>query len=356
MRPNILYFSILSALAVHASSRAGSWFTPNTETDSALLNDYSSQPDAPDIQTSSGLLKGYSPLPGVHAYIGIRYAQPPIGSLRFEPPKRYKPANVRNAYDATRPFPSCYQVRYNSLIEDKFSFWSESEDCLYVTVWKPANHNVNKDKPLPVLIWIYGGDFTEGGTNAYDGTDFIREQQDVIFVDFNYRLNIFGFPNSPAVTPNLGLLDQRLAVEWIRDNIAAFGGDPKKMSLMGQSAGSMSIAYWSYAYPDDPIVRGFIELSGQEIGVQPDDGTSWKNVGNVTGCDKKGDAKAQVECLRKLPARELRRAITPTNLAEYGDATGGGPAVDNKTYFSAAEYTKRGLAGRFAKVVRIYII
>ena len=172
----------------------------------------------------------------------------------------------------------------------------------------------------------------------------------------SYRLNIFGFPNSPAITvKNPGLLDQRLGVEWLRDNIKTFGGDPSRMTLSGQSAGSQSVAIWSYAYPDDPIVSGLIEFSGQASLIPPDDGSSWKSVANTTGCSNP-DANAELECMRSVPPRQLKRAIginnTPT-LADPGTITGGVPAVDNVTIFAAADYKARGETGRFTKVVGV---
>jgi hypothetical protein len=106
----------------------------------------------------------------------------------------------------------------------------------------------------------------------------------VLMILPSYRVNIFGFPNSPAIkTKNLGLLDQRLAVEWLRDNTRFFGGDPNKMTLAGRSAGSQSIAYWSYAYINDPVVRSLIEFSGQPGLITNDDGSSWNAIANITG-------------------------------------------------------------------------
>ncbi|MCJ1331585.1 hypothetical protein MMC10_008276 [Thelotrema lepadinum] len=204
------------------------------------------------------------------------------------------------------------------------------------------------------MIFLYGGAFVSGATALpeYDGTQLVADQG-IIVATINYRLNIFGFPNSPAITvKNPGLLDQRLGVEWLRDNIKTFGGDPSRMTLSGQSAGSQSVAIWSYAYPDDPIVSGLIEFSGQASLIPPDDGSSWKSVANTTGCSNP-DANAELECMRSVPPRQLKRAIginnTPT-LADPGTITGGVPAVDNVTIFAAADYKARGETGRFTKV------
>ena len=141
-------------------------------------------------------------------------------------------------------------------------------------------------------------------------------------------------------------------MEWLRDNIQSFGGDPTRMVLSGQSAGSQSVAIWSYAYPDDPIVSGLIELSGQPGLIAPDDGSSWKSIANTTGCTN-ADANAELECMRNVPARQIKRAIGINNTPnlEESQITGGVPAIDNTTIFSTADYQARGKAGKFAKVV-----
>lgn len=167
-------------------------------------------------------------------------------------------------------------------------------------------------------------------------------------------MNIFGFPNSPALElKNLGLLDQRFAIEWVRDNIRSFGGDPTQMTLMGHSAGSISIVYWSYAYKSDPIVSGLIELSGQPGLIATDDSSSWTSIANSTGCSS-SNASSELACMRTVPARSLKRAMSYNNLPSFTDTvlTGGTPAVDNATVFPLTEYTSRGLAGDFAQLVR----
>lgn len=122
------------------------------------------------------------------------------------------------------------------------------------------------------------------------------------------------------------------------------------MTLLGQSAGS--IAYWSYAYKDDPIVAGVIELSGQPGLIATDDGSSWTAIANTTGCSNT-DAAVELECMKAVPARDLKRAMSPNNTPSFTDAvlTGGTPVVDNITVFPLSEYTTRGISGDFAKVV-----
>ena len=169
----------------------------------------------------------------------------------------------------------------------------------------------------------------------------------------SYRLNAFGFPNSPAIKhKNLGLLDQRLAIEWIRDNIQAFGGDPSRMTLWGHSAGSISISLYSYQYVDDPIVSALIETSGQPSLIPSDDGSRWKAVTNATGCSR-SDAEEELACMKQLPPRSIKRGISLSNLPSYGASTGGTPVTDNITFLSLEEYKTRGTEGRFAKLVNL---
>ena len=174
-------------------------------------------------------------------YLGIPYAQSPVGDLRFAPPQSFTSGETINATNFGHDCPTektsvpgfLPPTLYNLLsnlgqVED-----DPQEDCLYINVWsKPQIGSSSK----PVLVWIYGGGFQSGGTNssAYAG-QFWADTEDVVFVNFNYRLNIFGFPGAPNLEQNAGLLDQRMAIEWVQQNIAAFGGDPSRIVIFGQS-------------------------------------------------------------------------------------------------------------------------
>ncbi|GJN69821.1 hypothetical protein PLICBS_003873, partial [Purpureocillium lilacinum] len=165
-----------------------------------------------------------------------------------------------------------------------------------------------------------------------------------------FRINFFGFANSPAVPEkNVGFRDQRLAVEWIRDNIAAFGGDPNRMVLGGQSAGAMSTSAYAYAYATDPIVRGLVMESGEVTVTRPDDGTQWPRLAEAIGCRSKNSTDELV-CMQKIDAYKLKRVLSPEDLMPLTSAPVARAAVDNVTYFAPAEYVARGSAGHFAKI------
>ena len=165
----------------------------------------------------------------------------------------------------------------------------------------------------------------------------------------SYRLNIFGFPGSPNTTQNLGLLDQRLAVEWVRDNVAAFGGDPSRITLFGQSAGGASVDYYSYAWTNDPIVAGFIPESGTVIGLgqaTPEQSAKqWFNVTSTLGCgDASSNSDDVLTCMRGKNYTSILAAI-PSSGSSGTD--GFGPTIDNVVVFS--DYLNRSAAGNFSK-------
>lgn len=146
-----------------------------------------------------------------------------------------------------------------------------TEDCLTLSSWTPAKSQrfrpergskEYKERLLPVLVFIYGGGF--GAEIPYQiPAQWVERTPEHLVASFSHRLNIFGFPNSAGLgQQNLSLLDQRLAIEWLRANVAAFGGDPERMVIWGQNAGGMSVDDYNFTYPDDPIVSGLIMDSG----------------------------------------------------------------------------------------------
>lgn len=167
-----------------------------------------------------------------------------------------------------------------------------------------------------MLVWIYGGGFSSG-TSSIPGTNGanIVEDEDVVVVSFNYRLSVLGFPGNPAGPNNLGLLDQRLAVEWVRDNIEKFGGDPSRITLFGQSAGAASIDFYSYAWANESIASGFISESGNVFGwglpnTREFAANGWFNVSATLGCGGADSNSSEVlACMRKQNATAILNAI-----------------------------------------------
>ncbi|KAK5608743.1 hypothetical protein CRENBAI_020957 [Crenichthys baileyi] len=205
------------------------------------------------ISTTYGKVQGKLlsvPNGEVRAFLGIPYAKPPLGTLRFHAPE---PVEKWEGVKEAKKLPnSCYQLPDTTYPGFKGAeMWNPntplSEDCLYLNVWSP-NFNKTKSPTLaPVLVWIYGGGFVTG-TSSLDlyQAHFLSKAEGVVVVSMNYRVGAFGFlslPDNKNIQGNAGLLDQRLALKWVANNIAAFGGDPSKVTIFGESAGSASVGF-----------------------------------------------------------------------------------------------------------------
>jgi para-nitrobenzyl esterase len=197
----------------------------------------------PITETSYGRLRGTMENE-VCVYRGIPFAAPPVGALRFRPPER--PARWSGIRDAKRFGPGSYQADRPLAPVLGIVIPEQSEDCLTLNVWTPAAENAAR---RPVLVWIHGGAWVigAGSETIYDGTRLVR-RGDVVVVTINYRLGPFGFLRAAELgggldsTGNEAMLDQVAALEWVRDEIAAFGGDPGNVTVLGESAGSVNIA------------------------------------------------------------------------------------------------------------------
>ena len=200
-------------------------------------------PVATDVAVSGGVVRGMVAEDGLKQYHGIPYAAAPVGERRWAPPAPVEPwADVR---DATMPGPACMQPE-----DQGGSFYGQSgfamdEDCLTLNVWTRAAH---VGDALPVMVWIHGGALVTGQGSGYPGE--LLTSKGVVLVTVNYRLGRFGFlahaalteENAAGVSGNQGLRDQIAALEWVRDNVAQFGGDPGKVTIFGESAGSLSVS------------------------------------------------------------------------------------------------------------------
>ncbi|KQS02350.1 hypothetical protein ASG11_16470 [Sphingomonas sp. Leaf357] len=215
------------------------------ETPADPIRTQAMQPIASDpVRTQAGAIAGTQIADGVRAYLGIPYAAPPVGDLRWAAPRPIVWDGVRNA---DRTGPECIQVLRPHGINHYFGEEATSEDCLYMNVWAPAARPAAKK--VPVIVFIYGGGFTIGssGMPNYGGADVAR--RGAVFVNFNYRVGAFGFLAHPELSReqgghsgNYALMDQIAALRWVRANIAAFGGDPDQVTIVGQSAGALSVA------------------------------------------------------------------------------------------------------------------
>lgn len=267
-----------------------------------------------EVKVEQGKLRGIPcGWPGVTVFYGIPYAAPPVGELRWRPPK---PAMAwEGVRDCARGSARCWQlgVGKGSFYEKEFYPVEEemSEDCLYLNVWTPARAEEEK---LPVIFWVHGGAFLSGyGHSAhFDGEHFAR--QGVILVTINYRLNIFGWMVHPELSEesgigtsgNYGLLDQIAALRWVRRNITAFGGDPENITLAGQSAGACCVQ----ALICSPLTRGMyaraIMQSGGGASPFPDmEFPSLKKAEEMTAL--RSLSVSSIEEARKLTGEELLR-------------------------------------------------
>ncbi|MEW6129061.1 MAG: carboxylesterase/lipase family protein [Acidobacteriota bacterium] len=216
------------------------------------------------IKVEDGLISG-STLEGVRIFKGIPYAAPPIGNLRWKPPQPALPWN--GVRECTEYGPDCPQAPYAQTSLYYAQPRRQSEDCLYLNIWSSAKPG----EAQPVMVWIHGGALTRGSgaTKTYDGTSFAKKG--VVLVTINYRLGPLGYLAHPELTAespnqssgNYGILDQITALKWVQKNIRAFGGDPNRVTIFGESAGSWSVN----ALVASPLAKGlFHRAIGQSGG------------------------------------------------------------------------------------------
>lgn len=272
------------------------------------------------VTVSGGRLRGVRLMaPGgpVSAFLGIPFGEPPVGPRRFLPPEPKRPWS--GVLGATAFQNVCYQFVDNQYPGFEGSeMWNPnrelSEDCLYLNVWTPYPRPTS---PAPVLVWIYGGGFYSGAASldVYDGR-FLVQAEGTVLVSMNYRVGAFGFlalPGSREAPGNVGLLDQRLALQWVQENIAAFGGDPTSVTLFGESAGGASVGMHLLSAPSRGLFHRVVMQSGSPNGpwasVSPGEARRRATLlARLLGCPM-GAAGANdtelVACLRGQPAKKL---------------------------------------------------
>lgn len=294
------------------------------------------------------LQQAHGSITAVDRFLGIPYARPPIGSLRFKAtlsPRPWKP----EIYNATFYRNVCLQKRYDYFLNSIREVWPQfswednsSEDCLYLNVFAPEN---NSSISYPVMIFIHGGSYILGTSARPQTPGDVLPLWGVVLVTIQYRLGPFGFMTSgdSAAPGNFGMLDQVMAMEWVKENIGGFGGDPDKVTIFGVSAGGSSVGLHLLS----PLSKGLFHQAIAESGVElspfaflPLDKAveSTKSVARKLGCVT-ADSSVMVECLRSKEAGSI---------LELYESRQSAPVVDNK--FLTDTPLKLRKAGKFQRL------
>ncbi|TCD61801.1 hypothetical protein EIP91_007887 [Steccherinum ochraceum] len=304
-------------------------------------------------------------------YLGIRYAQPPTGDLRFRRPLPVEP--YTGTIDVSDFAPICPQhlIELPSELPPTLDVGMtlrivtgvynatapQSEDCLSLNIWTPPN--VSGDSKLPVAVWIHGGGFQVGSANQYDGGILVRRSIEIgepmIFVGLNYRLSALGWlagkEAKEAGVGNLGFFDQRLALKWIQKNIQLFGGDPTKVTIFGESAGAVSVATHMMTNNGDHegLFRAAFMESGSTWPVgDMEGGQRWYD--DLVANTECADEEDTVECLRDVPLDKLRAAMdrAPAFFSYSALSLSWGPRTDGE--FMPNSGRELLMSGNVAKV------
>jgi para-nitrobenzyl esterase len=295
------------------------------------------------VKIANGTLEStVAPKDGVRSFKGIPFGQPPVGELRWREPQPVK--NWKGVRNADQFGPRCMQ-RTSAGADYWFRGNGMSEDCLYLNVWTSAKSAKEK---LPVLVYVFGGGFYngDGSEPRYDGEAMAR--QGLVAVSLNYRTNIFGFFVHPELTQesphhaagNYGLLDQVAALEWVRKNIAAFGGDPQRVTIAGESAGSISVSALMASPLSRNLMAGVIGESGAMISTLPPQPLA---AAEQNGARFGVEAGARnLAALRAMSAEQIQEALTKTKGLHFG------PTLDG--YFLPKTLVEIFAAGEQARI------
>jgi para-nitrobenzyl esterase len=279
--------SVIAAFAIALASAANSASPP-------VLNTIFS----PVVNTIYGPVKG-TLTPGVTEFLGVRYAAPPTGNLRWTPPQ--PPERWFLPMNATQFGNACPQE------DSPFPSVPTAEDCLFLNVYVPTRNLTNLFKQFPVMIWIHGGSLESGASNFYDPTPLVKNGN-VIVVTINYRLGFLGFLAHPALSAetsyggsgNYGLMDQQFAMSWVARNIAAFGGNPRNVTIFGESASVL--AHMASPTAAGLFNRAIAESGVDNLGLTFNSRSTAESIGttfaNSLGCQT-------AECLRSIDLQTL---------------------------------------------------
>ncbi|KAL4917599.1 carboxylesterase [Aspergillus aurantiobrunneus] len=336
--------------------------------------------DGLTVVTNTGTVTGLinETAPQVRQFQSIPYALPPTGPRRFMPPQPL-PKNASHPLNATQYPPSCpqFKTRVRGIFQDLLPgstipniaqnstpgevAHSSSEDCLHLAIWAPTS--TGEKAKLPVIFFVTGGGFITGGLDedVQKPHHWVQRSQGHIVVSINYRMSIFGWPNAPGLeSPNVGNLDFRMALEWVKENIAAFGGDPDRITLWGSSAGAVMLDMYSYAHYDDPLVQGMHIDSGSTYTTaasnkSPDFVRSnFTYVAEHVGCSGLSHSpSSQLSCMQEIPWTDIadfvgqyldRQAIVDPSMPLLQFT----PVVDNVGVFD--NYTERFNFGKYSSL------
>ncbi|XP_061179317.1 uncharacterized protein LOC133187934 [Saccostrea echinata] len=286
------------------------------------------------VQTPIGKIQGEikiipeNPNSKVYVFYNIPYAKPPIGNLRFAKPIPF--GRFDNIYNATNIGSACLQPAVYPDIK------SYSEDCLQLNIYVPNNISTSNKKS--VMVWIHGGGYAIGSAVQNDGS-ILATKGDVIVVTVNYRLGIFGFfsLNDAASRGNYGIWDQILALRWIKDNIASFGGNPDSVTIFGESAGGFSVSLLSLIPQNHGLFHRVIAQSGASLSpiATGDSLPGTVGVGKLSQCKLNGSSEEFIRCMRSKSAEEISKhyltfiSRNPLQLAPILDFV---PNIDNELF------------------------
>ncbi|ACQ80382.1 Carboxylesterase type B [Beutenbergia cavernae DSM 12333] len=314
--PRLSWVAVVATALVALTASAASAAPPSEEPPRPAAQAEPAGAHRPFARVDSGWLRGEA-ADGVARFTGIPYAAPPVGEARWTAPRA--PLPWRGVRDATQPGPLCPQLDYTD--------WENpvavgQEDCLTLDVVRPVGPGTRGR--LPVLVWLYGGNLSTGGASQYDGAR-LAAGGDVVVVTLNYRTGALGFLSSPELdsprtaSGQFGLLDQAEALRWVQRNIDAFGGDPRRVTLAGQSAGARSVC----AHLASPGSRGLFDRAIVQSGAcanpvmtRADADRNGARAIERIGCADAADVAA---CLRATPVASLLRDFSDAQPTVFGE-------------------------------------
>ncbi len=228
---------------------------------------------AQTVAVEGGTLAGLTLASGVRTWLGVPFAAPPLRELRWRPPQ--PAAKWAGTFHADRAAPMCLQAGRGRTMNHYFGSEATSEDCLYLNIWPPPQQTGSAGEKLPVVVWIYGGGFTVGSASMANYSGEGLAEKGLVRVNLAYRVGPLGFFAHPELTReggghsgNYGLMDQVAGLEWVRRNIAAFGGDPGNVTIIGQSAGSISVSLLQIDQKAKGLFHKAVGMSGSTHGGQ----------------------------------------------------------------------------------------